>query len=149
MGVAPFHLYRRWGLVARTSIRALLVTVPADMLVPCHPWRKMVKTISSTSTLLRDLTSSSFLLSLGRDVQDWTVSSQKRLTEPVGQSLSPVSVSSTSETTADNNVKTLACGPPSLTTVVRKVVEAQIHPTMVWRGDERGYIYFFSEEFAS
>ncbi|KAF8334273.1 uncharacterized protein EI90DRAFT_3051676 [Cantharellus anzutake] len=41
-----------------------------------------------------------------------------------------------------------SCGPHSLTAVVRKVVAAQIHPALVWKGDERGYINFFSEEFA-
>ncbi len=49
---------------------------------------------------------------------------------------------------ADGIMKTLACGPLSLTAVVRKVVATQIHPTTVWKGDERGYIHFFSEEFA-
>ncbi len=40
------------------------------------------------------------------------------------------------------------CGPTSLDAVMRKVVAAQIDPQKVRRGDMRGSIALFSEEFS-
>lgn len=40
------------------------------------------------------------------------------------------------------------CGPASLDRVVRKLVSSQIDPSRVLKGDQRGYITFYNEEFS-
>ena len=42
----------------------------------------------------------------------------------------------------------VGCGPTSLDAMVRKIVAAQIDPQKVKRGDMRGSIALFSEEFS-
>ena len=45
-------------------------------------------------------------------------------------------------------VAVACCGPSSLDTVVRKLVSSQIHPSRVRKGDQRGFITFYNEEFS-
>ncbi|THG99773.1 hypothetical protein EW026_g2643 [Hermanssonia centrifuga] len=39
------------------------------------------------------------------------------------------------------------CGPTSLNAVVRKSIAAQINPSRIWQGDERGHIALVAEDF--
>jgi hypothetical protein len=45
-------------------------------------------------------------------------------------------------------VAVACCGPSSLDTVMRKLVSSQIDPSRVRKGDQRGFITFYNEEFS-
>ncbi|KAF8310033.1 hypothetical protein DL93DRAFT_2084986 [Clavulina sp. PMI_390] len=51
--------------------------------------------------------------------------------------------------TSTGGLMVACCGPSSLDKMVRELVSNQIDPSRVKKGDERGFITFYSEEFSS